>query len=53
MFTKASKLKYDGTVYSSDNIREAIELCEKQEIMIEKMRDELDKLQERINEEDE
>jgi predicted phage gp36 major capsid-like protein len=53
MFTKASNLKSDGTVYSSDNMREALELCEKQERMIEEMREELDKLQEEISEEDE
>lgn len=53
MFTKASNLKSDGTIYASDNIREALELCQKQKGMIKEMKEELDKLEEEINEENE
>lgn len=50
MFERASNLSSNGDVYASENLRQALELCEKQEKMINEMKEELSKLKEDIEE---
>jgi serine phosphatase RsbU (regulator of sigma subunit) len=52
MFERASDVSSNSDIYASENLRQALELCEKQEKMINEMKEELTKLKEDIQEDD-